>query len=224
MKQKEKQPKKNTKNHHKRNTLKETTKKKQGEKTKSDTPRKKHKTTKNNIGVSRYPKNEKKKEFKTKQNRKVQHERKQINTYINKYWFMYFIFWGWFWVSLSFRVCKQDCCFLFQWRRRRRRSRRLRGGFSSEQSFCGDLHSVSNSSSSPLFDEWADFFLSVFLGGDLFDCRIACGFWSKKVDSTWFFLSLFRFVNANSSALWTFDGFVVFVYLRNSSCSFDYLM
>lgn len=55
---------KNTKSHHKRNTLKETTTKKKGEKTKRDTPGKKHKTTKSNIGVSRYPKNEIKKEFK----------------------------------------------------------------------------------------------------------------------------------------------------------------
>jgi hypothetical protein len=85
MKQKEKHPKKTQKIITKEIQSKKRPKKKQGEKTKRDTPGKKHKTTKRNIGVSRYPKNEEKKEFKTKQNRKVQHQRKQINTYINKY-------------------------------------------------------------------------------------------------------------------------------------------
>ncbi len=62
---------KNTKNHHKRNTLKETTKTKtKGQKTKRDTPGKKHKTTKSNIGVSRYPKKEKKNRIKKNKNSK----------------------------------------------------------------------------------------------------------------------------------------------------------
>lgn len=68
MKQKEKHPKKTQEIITKEIHSKKRPKQKQGEKTKRDTPGKKHKTTKSNIGVSRYPKNEKKKKN-SKQNK-----------------------------------------------------------------------------------------------------------------------------------------------------------
>jgi hypothetical protein len=64
MKQKEKHPKKHKKIITKEIHSKKQPKKKKGEKTKRDTPGKKHKTTKSSKRVSRYPKNEKKIELK----------------------------------------------------------------------------------------------------------------------------------------------------------------
>ncbi len=78
MKQKEKHPKKHKKSSQKKYTERNNPKKKKGEKTKRDTPGNKHKTTKSNIGVSRYSKNEKK--IKSKKSKSKQYKTEQFST------------------------------------------------------------------------------------------------------------------------------------------------